>query len=329
MMIWRVAIVVLAVVAYALACYFTGENLLATWWDEWRLARRSLEELDAACAANPCDSGLVVTLTTIPSRIDSLEPTLKSLLRQTVRPHEIRLCLPEWSEREQCTYLVPAWLRALKSVTLVPCADEGPATKFLATLTATSPDQPVLVVDDDRIYHPRLLEHLAALAPGALKLEAVGLGAAAWRERAADLPIEFCRELSDADLGGVYARSDLCCVPSLGDESFGLVALEALAHGLPIVASKIHGYAERLGGADVGEVPSGDPAALAAALLRLAGDPALHAGCAARARELAATFEWERCTNRLLKIYRGGRDGDSAPFRFLIMDPASARCERR
>jgi hypothetical protein len=154
----------LALGGYAAACRLTGENLLATWWDEWRLARVSAERLAAEAAANPRDSGLVVTLTTIPSRIGAIGPTVKSLLRQTARAREIRLCVPAWSEREQCAYEVPAWLRALPGVTIAACADEGPATKFLPTLRAVAPDQAVVVVDDDRIYHPRLLETFAALA---------------------------------------------------------------------------------------------------------------------------------------------------------------------
>jgi hypothetical protein len=164
MMLW-IAILGGAVLAgYALACYFTAENLLATWVDEWRLRRLSLEELDQACARLPRNSGLIVTLTTIPSRLEAIAPTLKSLLRQSVRPAEIRLCLPAWSEREQRAYEIPAWLRSLRCVTLVPCDDAGPATKFLSTLCAVPADQAVVVVDDDRIYHPRLLETFLALA---------------------------------------------------------------------------------------------------------------------------------------------------------------------
>jgi hypothetical protein len=162
-MIWGAIIGALAFGGYLVACRLTGENLFATWWDEWRLARVPIERLAAAWAANPRNSGLVVTLTTIPSRIEALGPTVKSLLRQTARPVEIRLCVPAWSEREQCAYAVPPWLRALPGVTIVSCADEGPATKFLPTLRAMEPDQAVVVVDDDRIYHPRLLEKLAEL----------------------------------------------------------------------------------------------------------------------------------------------------------------------
>ena len=164
MMFWIALLGVAALTGYGLACFFTAENLLTTWVDEWRLRRISLEELDRACTGQSRNSGLIVTLTTIPSRLETLAPTLKSLLRQSVRPAEIRLCLPAWSEREQRAYEIPAWLRSLHCVTLVPCDDVGPATKFLSTLRATPADQAVVVVDDDRIYHPRLLETFLALA---------------------------------------------------------------------------------------------------------------------------------------------------------------------
>lgn len=150
--------------AYGVACYLTGENLILTWWHEWRLARATVELDDAVAGRNPCVSGIIVTLTTIPSRIELIGPTVQSLLRQTVRPAEIRLCLPQWSERENCAYAVPPWLRDLRHVKIVACNDEGPATKFIATLTSVPADMLVVVVDDDRIYHPGLLEEFARLA---------------------------------------------------------------------------------------------------------------------------------------------------------------------
>ena len=163
MMFWIALLGVAALTGYGLACFFTAENLLTTWVDEWRLRRIALEEFDRVCAGQPANSGLIVTLTTIPSRLETLAPTLKSLLRQSMRPAEIRLCLPAWSEREQRAYEIPAWLRSLRCVTLVPCDDVGPATKFLSTLRAVPADQAVVVIDDDRIYHPRLLETFLAL----------------------------------------------------------------------------------------------------------------------------------------------------------------------
>ena len=169
---------VVGLAGYALACHFTGVNLLAAWWDERRLRRASLSELDEFWAANPQRSGLVVTLTTIPSRIEALAPTLKSLLRQTAAPDQIRLCVPVWSEREKRDYPVPAWIAGLRGVTVVRVEDQGPATKFLSTLGTVAPDQAVVVVDDDRVYHPRLLEHYAALAA---QRPDVVITAAGWR----------------------------------------------------------------------------------------------------------------------------------------------------
>ncbi len=162
---WLIGGAALAVAAaYRCACQLTGEELAQAWWDERELARQELPELAARFAGNPRVADIVATLTSIPSRLHLLPFTLKSLLRQTVRPREIRLCLPEWSAREQCAYAIPPWLAELTAVTVTRCPDEGPATKFLTTLGSVGPDQAVWVVDDDRVYHPRYLERMESLA---------------------------------------------------------------------------------------------------------------------------------------------------------------------
>ncbi len=71
-------LLLLAVAAYRFASFLIGEDLVVTAVDQVRLAFSSLPDLDQGCASNPRDSGLVVSLTTIPSRIDRLGPTLKS-----------------------------------------------------------------------------------------------------------------------------------------------------------------------------------------------------------------------------------------------------------
>jgi len=177
-MILAVSLGFALLVAYGLACHLTGENLLAAWLDERSLRRQSLAALDDFCQRNPRRSGLVVTMTTIPSRIDALAPTLKSLLRQTAAPERILLCVPTWSEREQCATPVPAWISALRSVTVVAVPDQGPATKLLSTLVAVDSDQAVVVVDDDRIYHRRLLASYQALTA---ERPDVAIAAAGWR----------------------------------------------------------------------------------------------------------------------------------------------------
>ncbi len=148
----------------------------------------------------------------------------------------------------------------------------------------------------------RALEQLDRETPGAFVLTVVGPD-----QPASDgLPIVWRGQLDDAALSEAYAAADLALVPSLGGESFGLVALEALAHGVPVVASRIRGYAEWLEGRGMGELVSpGNPAVLAAAVRRLIGDRERHAQCGRRAMELAAEFSWEVVVERILRCYRG------------------------
>ncbi len=139
----------------------------------------------------------------------------------------------------------------------------------------------------------RALHRLETAAPGAFAFDAVG-------------PATTRGAVSAAELSAAYAAADVCVVPSLGGESFGLVALEALAHGVPVVASRIRGHADWLDGTGAGELTApGDAAALAAAIQRLTGDAAGHAQCARRAREVAARYDWERTVGRLRRIYEG------------------------
>jgi hypothetical protein len=142
--------------------FLEGEDLLHDLLDEWRMRRMDLSELDARNLANPRRSDFVISLTTIPSRIGVMQLTIKGLLRQTVRPAEIRLHVPATSRREGIPYVVPAWLKGLKSVSVVECDDLGPATKLIPALGAHQPNQRILVVDDDRLYHSTLVEDLQA-----------------------------------------------------------------------------------------------------------------------------------------------------------------------
>jgi hypothetical protein len=158
--------------------YFEGERLLQDLVDEARLTATDLYALDRYCATNPRRSNLVVTLSTIPSRLPLLQTTLKSLLRQTVSPAQIRLNLPLSSRRESRAYVLPAWLTAMVSVQVVRCdRDWGPATKLIPSLETANPDQELLVVDDDRVYAAHLVEHLGRLAK---QLPDAAVGLSGW-----------------------------------------------------------------------------------------------------------------------------------------------------
>ena len=163
------------------------------------------------------------------------------------------------------------------------------------------PGRPARVLFVGRADEPRkgyavlceAMRRLEAETPGAFVLDAVGPGT----ERG---------EVSAAELSRAYATADVCAVPSLGGESFGLVALEALAHGTPVVASRIRGYAEWLDGAGAGGLAAPGDARALAAELRAVCEPEGYAERAKRARAVAARYDWSRGVERLLKLYEGG-----------------------
>ena len=166
-----------AALLIALRDRIRGENLLLDAWDARRIARADLDALDRACERNPNRSDVVVSLTTTPSRMPHIAATLKSLLRQTRAPREIRLNVPQFSRREGVEYVVPEWLARLHMVRVVRTDDSGPATKFIPALLSEPADRLVMVVDDDRIYPGRLIEWLEAAA---LRDPASAFGACGW-----------------------------------------------------------------------------------------------------------------------------------------------------
>ncbi|MBD3235568.1 MAG: glycosyltransferase [Candidatus Eisenbacteria bacterium] len=127
------------------------------------------------------------------------------------------------------------------------------------------------------------------------------------RARAAGLAVRFAGRVTRADLPGHYATADCFIAPSTDGESFGISPLEALATGLPVVASEISGYAEALQGAPtVRFFRAGDPVALAAALhemLRLRSAADLWPARAAAARSFALRFDWSRIASLTEALY--------------------------
>ncbi len=163
------------------------------------------------------------------------------------------------------------------------------------------PSSPVRLLFIGRADEPRkgfgtLLAAVALLdqrKPGAFVLQSIGRGTVRG-------------EVSDAAIAVALTQADICVVPSLGGESFGLVALEALAHGVPVVASRIAGYAEWL--ADIPAavlVEPGDAAGMAEAICSLA-QPDCHSAAQEKAQAAAENYSWDRCVEETLCLYRGG-----------------------
>jgi phosphatidylinositol alpha-mannosyltransferase len=95
-------------------------------------------------------------------------------------------------------------------------------------------------------------------------------------EYVADSRIEWLGRISDADKIARLRGASLFCAPSLHGESFGVVLIEAMAAGTPVVASSLDGYRNvATHGVDALLVPPDDPRALADAIRQVLADPAL------------------------------------------------------
>jgi hypothetical protein len=110
---------------------------------------------------DPRPERLVVTLSTTPARARHLAATLRSLIDQTVAPDRIVLALPRVCRRDGSAYPDPSTLRLPGGVDILPCDDDGPATKLLPALVV-EPAACLVVVDDDVIYPPDFIETLLA-----------------------------------------------------------------------------------------------------------------------------------------------------------------------
>lgn len=182
--------------------------------------------------------------------------------------------------------LAAAW--GVQATVVSPGVDHTspPAAAGREPVAARRPDRYVLFVgarDPRKALEVATAAHERARARG-LDAELVVVG-------------DGVRRVGDGELAALYAGALAVVVPSYL-EGFGLVALEAAAHGTPAVVSDLACFAETLGDAAL-RVPVGDAGALADALLRIGADDALRARLGAAARERAALYTWERAADAL------------------------------
>ena len=178
--------------------------------------------------------------------------------------------------------------------------------RIASTPPAPSPRPTVLFIGR---HEPRkglevLLDAWAGIDRDA-QLQVVGVGPQTEElQRRAAGDVEWFGTVSDASRNALLRGATAFCAPSLRGESFGVVLLEAMAAGTPIVASAIEGYQNvARAGQDALLVPPGDVRALRDALRRLLDDRALGARLIASGRERAEQFSMRRLADRYLELY--------------------------
>ncbi len=117
--------------------------------------------------------------------------------------------------------------------------------------------------------------------------------------------VRFIGPVSEDDLPRYYRTCHVFCAPSTGFESFGIILLEAMAAGRPIVASDIDGYRGVLEDGKEGLlVQPEDARLLADALVRLLKDPALRERMGRQGQAKATGYSWDKVAQQVLGYYR-------------------------
>jgi phosphatidylinositol alpha-mannosyltransferase len=126
--------------------------------------------------------------------------------------------------------------------------------------------------------------------------------------------VQLLGQVSEQDKARLLRSVDAYCAPNTGQESFGIILLEAMAAGTAIVASDIEAFRRVLAGGRAGRrFATGDPAALAAALTDVLDHPQLRAQLVTAGNEAVEPFDWDVIVNDVLRVYELAKAGAGIP----------------
>jgi len=198
----------------------------------------------------------------------------------------------------------------------VHVAEPGAAPADLATGTAAGDSLLCVAAVTLEKGHDVLLDALATMTDMSWRCVCVGrldrdpAFVEELRRRPLGDRVSFTGPRTGADLDRSYAAADLLVLASRA-ETYGMVVIEALARGLPVVATDVGGVTEALGQGEGGIrpgllVPPGDPAALGAALRAWLGDAELRARLRRAARERRESLPaWSTTTASIAAVLAG------------------------
>nr|WP_206325541.1 MULTISPECIES: glycosyltransferase family 4 protein [unclassified Streptomyces] len=174
-------------------------------------------------------------------------------------------------------------------------------------------------IDEPRKGLPVLIKALPRILterPGARLLVA---GRGDEEEAVATLPpemrsrVEFLGMVSDEDKARLLRSVDVYVAPNTGGESFGIILVEALSAGAPVLAADLDAFAQVLDQGAAGELFANEDAdALADAAIRLLGDPARRAELSTRGSAHVRRFDWSTVGADILAVYETVTDGAAA-----------------
>ncbi|MEV7732572.1 glycosyltransferase family 4 protein [Streptomyces sp. NPDC088921] len=125
--------------------------------------------------------------------------------------------------------------------------------------------------------------------------------------------VEFLGMVSDVDKARFLRSVDLYIAPNTGGESFGIILVEAMSAGAPVLASDLDAFAQVLDHGAAGELFANEDAdALAAAALRLLGDPARLTELRERGSAHVRRFDWSTVGADILSVYETVTAGAAA-----------------
>jgi len=116
--------------------------------------------------------------------------------------------------------------------------------------------------------------------------------------------IRFLGLVDDAGKASAMRSADVYCAPHIGGESFGIVLVEAMAAGTPVVASDLDAFRRVLSDGEVGSlVPVGEAAALADALIEVLDNDVLRQRYVAAGSEAVRHYDWSVVASQIMRVY--------------------------
>jgi glycosyltransferase involved in cell wall biosynthesis len=235
------------------------------------------------------------------------------MTRLAARSAQRIICPSQFTADDVCRrYGVdPGAVRVIPEAPALAMGVSAETSVSVASLSPEAPDGPYLLAVGDLRAKKNLGALVRAFAdlraaegiPHRLVLAGVDAGEGLMLARlAGGAPLELTGYVDDARLDALIRGAELVVHPSLY-EGFGLVVLEAMARGTPVLAANATALPETGGDAARYFDPS-DPADLRRQLGALLADPALRRRLAAIGSERAATFSWERTARGTAAVYR-------------------------